>query len=233
MTWIDVTICGCNHTALLDAGFRPEPRSKVARGDVGGPRAARPRPPLAPVHPDAGLGARRAADHRARRGQYLIDVDGRRYLDGVSSLWCNVHGHREPGIDAAIRAQLDRVAHTTLLGLSHPGAIELAARLSSWRPGPLARLLLRLRLHRGRGRAEDRLPVLAPARRPHARIRRPREAYHGDTLGSVSVGGIDLFHGPTGRSSSRPTPPSRATRPTSSGSSPATRRRSRPWSSSR
>src|SRR5260221_663484 len=62
-------------------------------------------------------------------GTHLIDSDGRRYIDGVSSLWCNVHGHRHSGIDEALREQLDRVAHSTMLGLSHPGAAELAARL--------------------------------------------------------------------------------------------------------
>ena len=62
-------------------------------------------------------------------GTDLIDVHGRRYIDGVSSLWCNVHGHRHPVIDAAVREQLQRVAHSTMLGLSHPGAIELAQRL--------------------------------------------------------------------------------------------------------
>src|SRR5205085_1161454 len=62
-------------------------------------------------------------------GVYLFDVAGRRYLDGVSSLWCNVHGHRHPAIDAAVRAQLERVAHATLLGVSHPPAIALARRL--------------------------------------------------------------------------------------------------------
>src|SRR5689334_9402886 len=61
----------------------------------------------------------------AADGNYLIDADGRRYLDGVSSLWCNVHGHRHPAIDAAIRSQLDRVAHTTLLGLASPPAALL------------------------------------------------------------------------------------------------------------
>ena len=62
-------------------------------------------------------------------GTNLVDSEGRRYIDGVSSLWCNVHGHAHPAIDAAVRAQLDRVAHTTMLGLSHPPAIELARRL--------------------------------------------------------------------------------------------------------
>ncbi|MEM6749029.1 MAG: aminotransferase class III-fold pyridoxal phosphate-dependent enzyme, partial [Planctomycetota bacterium] len=59
----------------------------------------------------------------------LIDTHGNRYLDGVSSLWCNVHGHRHPHLDQAIRDQLDKAAHTTLLGLASPPSIELAARL--------------------------------------------------------------------------------------------------------
>src|SRR5829696_2574208 len=75
----------------------------------------------------------------AADGNYLIDLDGRRYLDGVSSLWCNVHGHRHPAIDAAIKAQLGRVAHSTMLGLSHGGAAELAARLIEIAPPGLNR----------------------------------------------------------------------------------------------
>src|SRR5436305_9764631 len=67
-------------------------------------------------------------------GCLLFDTDGNAYIDGVSSLWCNVLGHRHPAIDAAVRAQLDRVAHTTMLGLSHPGAIELAQRLVAISP---------------------------------------------------------------------------------------------------
>src|SRR6185436_3549908 len=70
----------------------------------------------------------------AAEGNYLVDADGRRFLDGVSSLWCNVHGHRRPEIDGAIRAQLDRVAHTTLLGLASPPAALLAARLAGLVP---------------------------------------------------------------------------------------------------
>ena len=62
-------------------------------------------------------------------GEWLVDTEGRRYIDGISSLWCNVHGHRHPRIDTAVREQLDRVAHTTMLGLSHPGGEELARRL--------------------------------------------------------------------------------------------------------
>ena len=68
-------------------------------------------------------------------GCHLFDVEGNRYLDGVSSLWANVHGHRRPEIDEAIRKQLDRIAHSTLLGLAHPAAIELARELVSQAPG--------------------------------------------------------------------------------------------------
>src|SRR5262245_26998135 len=72
-------------------------------------------------------------------GCWLIDVDGRRYLDGVSSLWCNLHGHRHPRIDAAISEQLGKLAHATTLGLSNPPAIELARRLAALAPGGLDR----------------------------------------------------------------------------------------------
>jgi adenosylmethionine---8-amino-7-oxononanoate aminotransferase len=73
-------------------------------------------------------------------GTDLIDTDGNRYIDGASSLWCNVHGHRHPEIDAAVRAQLDRVAHSTMLGLTHPAAIELAERLVGIAPPGLSRV---------------------------------------------------------------------------------------------
>src|SRR5262245_19589419 len=73
-------------------------------------------------------------------GSYLFDTDGRRYLDGSAALWCNVHGHRHPTIDAAVREQLERIAHSTLLGLSHPGAAELAARLVAIAPPGLSRV---------------------------------------------------------------------------------------------
>ena len=70
-------------------------------------------------------------------GCTLVDIDGQEYLDGVSSLWCNVHGHRHPQLDAALRAQLERVAHTTLLGTSNPTTIELARRLVTIAPAGL------------------------------------------------------------------------------------------------
>ena len=67
-------------------------------------------------------------------GCTLIDCEGREYLDGVSSLWCNIHGHRHPHIDAAIRRQLDEVAHVTLLGMAHPTTVKLARRLVGLAP---------------------------------------------------------------------------------------------------
>src|SRR3972149_1782119 len=73
-------------------------------------------------------------------GNYLIDIDGNRYLDGVSSLWCNVHGHNRREIDEAIIAQLGRIAHSTLLGLSHPPAILLAERLVEIAPPGLTKV---------------------------------------------------------------------------------------------
>jgi len=129
-------------------------------------------------------------------GTDLIDTHGRRYIDGVSSLWCNVHGHRHPKIDAAIRDQLDRVAHSTMLGLSHPGAIELARRLVEIAPPGLTRVFysdsgstateiaLKMAFQYWRQQGDD----------SRTRFISLREAYHGDTIGSVSVGGIDLFH---------------------------------------
>jgi adenosylmethionine-8-amino-7-oxononanoate aminotransferase len=132
------------------------------------------------------------------QGSLLIDVDGRRYIDGTSSLWCNVHGHRHPAIDRAIGEQLGRVAHSTMLGLSHPGAAELAARLVEIAPPGLSRVFYS---DSGSTAAEIALKMAFQYQRQrggeHTRrtsFVRLRDAYHGDTIGSVSVGGIDLFH---------------------------------------
>jgi adenosylmethionine---8-amino-7-oxononanoate aminotransferase len=131
-------------------------------------------------------------------GCELIDADGNRYLDGVSSLWCNVHGHRHPLIDRAIREQLERVAHTTMLGLSHPRASELAARLVAIAPPGLDRVFYS---DSGSTAVEVALKMAFQywQHRGGQHVRRTsficlRDAYHGDTVGSVSVGGIDLFH---------------------------------------
>jgi adenosylmethionine-8-amino-7-oxononanoate aminotransferase len=129
-------------------------------------------------------------------GVYLYDVEGNRYIDGTSSLWCNVHGHHHPVLDAAAKAQFDKVAHSTMLGLSHPGATELAARLIEIAPEGLQRVFYS---DSGSTAAEIALKMAFQyhqQRGDTARTRfiRMREAYHGDTIGSVSVGGIDLFH---------------------------------------
>jgi adenosylmethionine---8-amino-7-oxononanoate aminotransferase len=132
-------------------------------------------------------------------GTDLIDHEGRRYIDGVSSLWCNVHGHRHPLIDRAVRDQLERVAHTTMLGLTHPSAAELAARLVDIAPPGLNRVFYS---DSGSTAVEVALKMAFQfwQQRGGEDVRRTsfvhlEDAYHGDTIGSVSVGGIDLFHG--------------------------------------
>jgi adenosylmethionine-8-amino-7-oxononanoate aminotransferase len=132
-------------------------------------------------------------------GTDLIDPNGRRYIDGTSSLWCNVHGHRHPTIDAAVRAQLDRVAHSTMLGLTHAPGAELAARLVEIAPPGLTRAFYS---DSGSAAVEIALKMAFQywQQRGGQHARRTSfvslcDAYHGDTVGSVSVGGIDLFHG--------------------------------------
>ncbi len=130
-------------------------------------------------------------------GNYLVDDCGRRYLDGVSSLWCNVHGHRKREIDDAIRAQLDRVAHTTLLGLASVPSIELAAELVRLAPAGLSRVFYS---DSGSTAVEVALKMAYQCWRQRGRPEKARfaaltEAYHGDTVGSVSLGGMELFQG--------------------------------------
>jgi adenosylmethionine---8-amino-7-oxononanoate aminotransferase len=128
-------------------------------------------------------------------GTTLTDTEGRRYIDGVSSLWCNVHGHRHPKIDAAIEEQLRRVAHTTMLGLSHKPAIELAKRLVEIAPPGLSRVFYS---DSGSTATEIALKIAfqywAQNGERRTKFVTLKDAYHGDTLGSVSAGGIDLFH---------------------------------------
>jgi adenosylmethionine-8-amino-7-oxononanoate aminotransferase len=131
-------------------------------------------------------------------GNTLIDTEGRRYLDAISSLWCNTLGHRVPSIDEAIRAQLDKFAHSTLLGLSAEPAIELAARLAELTPGDLDRVFYS---DSGATAVEIALKIAAQRARiaGGAGTRRRRfftleEAYHGDTVGAISLGFSSLFH---------------------------------------
>jgi lysine--8-amino-7-oxononanoate aminotransferase len=129
-------------------------------------------------------------------GVRLRGADGREYYDGNSSLWVNVHGHNRAELNRAIAAQLERVAHSTLLGASNVPAIELAARLVELAPRSLGKVFFS---DAGAAAVEIGLKMAFAYWR---RLGRPekrrfvamRNAYHGDTIGAVSVGGIDLFH---------------------------------------
>src|SRR4051794_8244273 len=129
-------------------------------------------------------------------GTTLYDTEGNTYIDGVSSLWCTVHGHRHPAIDMAIKDQIDRVAHSTMLGLSHAPAIRLAHRLVELAPDGLSRVFYS---DSGSTACEVALKMAYQWWHQRGEWWRSgfvclRDAYHGDTIGSVSVGGIELFH---------------------------------------
>jgi adenosylmethionine-8-amino-7-oxononanoate aminotransferase len=129
-------------------------------------------------------------------GHYLIDVNGKRYLDGVSSLWCNVHGHRKKEIDDAIKAQLDCIAHSTFLGLSHVPGIQLAEKLIEIAPKGLQRVFysdsgataveiaLKMAVQYWQLKGETKRTLVASL----------AESYHGDTVGSMSMGYSEIFH---------------------------------------
>lgn len=129
-------------------------------------------------------------------GTNLYDTDGNAYIDGVSSMWCNVHGHRHPALDAAIRDQLGRVAHSTLLGLCHAPAIELAERLLAIVPAGLTRVFYS---DSGSGAVESALKMAFQWWTHLGQTQRTKfvcleNAHHGDTLGAMSVGAVNLLH---------------------------------------
>ena len=128
-------------------------------------------------------------------GVYLYDTDGRRYLDGVSSLWVTVHGHGEPAINAAVRAQLDRLDHSTFLGLTHQPGIRVAEELLRVAPADLSRVFF---AGDGSSAAEAAIKMAYQAATQRGEDRplyvHLAEGYHGDTLGAVSLGGVELFH---------------------------------------
>ena len=133
------------------------------------------------------------------KGSYLIDTEGKKYLDGTSSIWVNLHGHRHPALDRAIKTQLDKIAHSTFLGLSNPPAIQLARALIQIAPKGLTRVFYS---DNGSTAVEVALKMAVQywqQRRPEAGLKNTflhlKLAYHGDTLGAVSVGNIELFHG--------------------------------------
>lgn len=129
-------------------------------------------------------------------GSWLIDTNGKRYLDGVSSLWVNVHGHNHNRINEAIKLQIDKIAHSTLLGLAGVPSIELAEKLVQITPSGLTKvfysdsgstavevaLKIAFQYWKNRGRPQKKIFVGLD------------QAYHGDTIGSVSLGGINIFH---------------------------------------
>jgi len=129
-------------------------------------------------------------------GVKLVDVNGVEYYDGNSSLWLNVHGHNRPELNEAIVAQLEKVAHSTLLGMANVPALELAERLVELTPSRVAKVFFS---DSGATAVEIGLKVAFAYWR---RVGRPEKkvfvafdnGYHGDTVGAMSVGGIDLFH---------------------------------------
>lgn len=129
-------------------------------------------------------------------GVMLKDVQGNWYIDGVSSLWCNLHGHRRKEIDEAIKAQLAKVAHSTTLGLTNIPAAQLAERLARISPSGLNHIFYS---DDGSTAVEVALKMAfcywqEKEGRARAKFISFENAYHGDTLGAVSVGGIELFH---------------------------------------
>jgi adenosylmethionine-8-amino-7-oxononanoate transaminase len=133
------------------------------------------------------------------KGTYLYDAKGKKYLDGVSSLWCNVHGHQVPAIDRAIQRQLRKIGHSTMLGASNEPAILLAEKLIKLAPKGLTRVFFS---DSGSEANEIAMKMAfqywqqtTPPKRKKNLFLTVREGYHGDTVGSVSLGGIDLFHG--------------------------------------
>jgi adenosylmethionine-8-amino-7-oxononanoate aminotransferase len=133
---------------------------------------------------------------RSGDGSWLRDEAGHRYLDGISSLWCTVHGHAHPALDRAAREQLGRIAHSTFLGQTHaPGAL-LAEELAEVAPPGLTRVFY---CEAGAAAVEAALRIALLAQRHAGHPERSRfvalgDAYHGDTAGAVSVGRSEPFH---------------------------------------
>ncbi|RJQ51039.1 MAG: adenosylmethionine--8-amino-7-oxononanoate transaminase [Nitrospiraceae bacterium] len=136
------------------------------------------------------------------RGSFLKDITGKWYIDGVSSLWVTVHGHCRKEIDDAIKEQVDKISHSTLLGLTHPPAAILAEKLVKI-VGANGRLPLRLSkvFYSDNGSTAVEVALKMAFQYWRQKGVKGKEtflsldnAYHGDTLGAVSVGGIDVFH---------------------------------------
>lgn len=130
------------------------------------------------------------------KGVYLYDTEGKKYIDGCSSLWVTVHGHNNQALNKAIKKQLGQVAHSTLLGLANVPAIELAEKLVALAPKGLHKVFYS---DSGSTAVEIALKIAFQFQQQTSQKRKTKfltltNAYHGDTIGSVSVGGINLFH---------------------------------------
>ena len=129
-------------------------------------------------------------------GCYLIDISGNRYIDGIASMWTNVHGHNHPELNTALKTQLDQIAHTTLLGYSNIPAIQLAQKLVELTPIGLNKVFYS---DNGSTAVEIALKMAYQYWQHNGEPKRKLfihfdNAYHGDTIGAMSVGGIDSFH---------------------------------------
>ena len=129
-------------------------------------------------------------------GSYLIDSDGNRYLDGVAAIWTNVHGHCRKEINEAVKEQVDRLEHSTLLGLSNDRAALLAKRLIDIAPPGLAKVF-----YSDNGSTAVEIGVKMAfqyqqqtGNKQKTKFIRFDNAYHGDTVGAMSVGGIAIYH---------------------------------------
>ena len=129
-------------------------------------------------------------------GVYLIDIDGNRYLDGIASMWTNVHGHNHPELNAALKNQLEKIAHSTLLGYSNIPAIQLAQKLVEITPAGLNKVFYS---DNGSTAVEVALKMAYQYWQHKGQPQRNLfvhfdKAYHGDTVGAMSVGGVESFH---------------------------------------
>ena len=130
-------------------------------------------------------------------GALLRDQHGREYIDGNSTIWTNIHGHGHPRIVAAIKEQLDRIAHVSALGFTNEPAILLAAELVAlWPAGTLTRVFF---TDNGSTAVECAMKMALQFRQQSGQPERTRfiafdHAYHGDTMGAASLGGVPVFH---------------------------------------
>lgn len=133
------------------------------------------------------------------RGSYLYDINGKRYLDGYASLWVNVHGHNNKRLNKAIKKQLEKISHSTLLGSSNIPSIELAEKLVNITPNKLDKVF-----YSDTGSASVEIAIKMAYQywknidkekyKNKNKFITLENGYHGDTIGAVSVGGIESFH---------------------------------------